>query len=344
MKIKTLIEFLNKGVEESRSSTEMNRRTAGFNSSDNENVVYIENSRLETAIGQASPGKELLGGGTGWADRSLGDILVSQGKLSSETINRIVDYQRDKGLYFGEAALELGLVTHDDILKALSTQFGYSYAGDDASTSSDMVMAREPFGDIAEEFRSIRARLLNEWLSPAQKTLAIVSPGNNEGRSYFAANIALAFSQLGKSTLLIDADLRSPRQHEMFALASRVGLSMLLAGRVRIDELEMLPEKLSTFPCFSVLGSGPIPPNPSELLSSDRFLSILRKLEKYFDVIIIDSPSAACRADILSIVSVAGSALIVARRGYSKMTDTKALLAALSKTKAKIVGSVLNQF
>ena len=74
----------------------------------------------------------MLGGGTGWADRSLGDILVSEGKLSSETINRIVDYQRDKGLYFGEAALELGLVTHDDVLKALSTQFGYSYAGNDA--------------------------------------------------------------------------------------------------------------------------------------------------------------------------------------------------------------------
>jgi chain length determinant protein tyrosine kinase EpsG len=273
----------------------------------------------------------------------MGDILVSQGKLSASDVNRIVDHQREKGLYFGEAAIELDLVKEDDILRALSSQFGYSY-GHDEPSSKDMVMASAPFGDVAEEFRSIRARLLSEWLSPSQKTLAIISPGANEGRSYFAANIALAFSQLGRSTLLIDADLRSPRQHEIFAVASRVGLSTLLAGRVRLDELDMLPDKITAFPYLSVLGSGPVPPNPSELLGSDRFSLILRKLEKYFDVIVIDSPSAVYQADTTSIASVAGSALLVVRRGCSRIEDAKSLMTVVGKAKAKVVGAVLNQF
>jgi capsular exopolysaccharide synthesis family protein len=149
---------------------------------------------------------------------------------------------------------------------------------------------------------------------------------------------------LGKSTLLIDADLRSPRQHNIFSVRGRVGFSLLLAGRVKMDELSMLPDKIAAFPYLSVLSSGPIPPNPSELLGNDRFSTIIRKVEKYFDVIIIDSPAAVYRADIMSIASVAGSALLVTRCGYSKLADTKSLMTVLSKAKAKVVGAVLNQF
>jgi hypothetical protein len=105
----------------------------------------------------------------------MGEILLSQGKLDVAGVNRVVDYQREKGLYFGEAAIELKLVKQDDILRALSSQFGYSY-GNDEPSSKEMVMASAPFSEVAEEFRSIRAHLLNEWLSPSRKTLAIVSP------------------------------------------------------------------------------------------------------------------------------------------------------------------------
>lgn len=341
MKIKTLMDFLNREEIDSRVA-QAGGHDADFNTPHREKVVYIENARLETA-GEQAASKELIKNGTQWADQSMGDILVSHGKLKPGDINRIVDHQRKKGLYFGEAGVELGLVTQDDILKALSAQFGYSYGHDD-SASQDMVMASAPFGDAAEEFRSIRAHLLAEWLAPNQKTLAIVGPGTSEGRSYFAANIALAFSQLGRSTLLIDADLRAPRQQEIFGMVSRVGLSTLLAGRMKSEELDMLPDRLSAFPYLSVLGSGPVPPNPSELLANERFSSILRKLEKYFDVIIIDSPTAAYSADVLSIAAVAGSALLVARRGYSRIDESKSLLKTLNKAKARVVGAVMNTF
>lgn len=350
MKIKTLMDSLNKD-EFRANASEMSQRDVRFDSTNDEKVVYIENDRLD-AVGRRTTGKELVGSGEiCCADQSIGDLLVSQGKLNEKDIDRIIAYQRQKGLYFGEAGVELGLVKQDDILKALSSQFGYSYGGDerlvedsDNPLSKDMVMASVPFSKVAEEFRSIRAHLLSSWLRPEHKSLAILSPGSNEGRSYFAANIALAFSQLGRSTLLIDANLRSPRQHEIFDVVSNIGLSKLLAGRVRVEELDMLPDKVSAFPSLSILGAGPPPPNPSELLGNGRFLSILNKLENYFEVIIIDSPSAAYRADILSIAPIAGSALLLARRGYSRVSDTKALMGLLTKVNVNVVGAVLNQY
>ena len=336
------MDFLNKDASRGGEETTGPAADPEAAAVENENIVYIDNARVETASEQAAAG-ELLDKGAGWSAQNIGEILVSLGKLNRDDLNRIADYQHENGVYFGEAAIALQLVDHQDILKALSVQFGYSY-GQEQNLGKEMVMARTPFSEIAEEFRSIRAQLLKTWLSRGRKTLAIVSPGAGEGRSYFAANMALAFSQLGKSTLLIDADLRAPRQHEIFNISSRIGLSMLLAGRVRLEELDMLPDEVPGFPHLSVLSCGAVPPNPAELLSCDRFPSILHEVEKYFDVIIIDSPSASYRSDILSIASVAGSALVITRSGYSNMEDTKALVENINQAGAEIVGAVLNQF
>jgi chain length determinant protein tyrosine kinase EpsG len=343
MKIKNLMDFLSKESDESRSEYQAQPNSHDDAGVREEKVIYIENARLETAREQ-SEGKELLASGTQWADRSMGDILVDLGKLASEDVDRIIQYQREKGLYFGEAAVELKLVDQDDILQALSTQFGYTYDQNEEVLSKELVMAYSPFEDQAEEFRVIRSRLLSNWLKPEQKTLAIVSPEGNEGRSYVAANLALAFSQLGRPTLLIDADMRTPRQHENFNFTRRIGLSMLLAGRVRMEDLDMLPDQISSFEYLSVLGCGAVPPNPVELLSKSSFSLILRELKKYFDVIIIDTPSATYQADVISIASVAGSALMVARGGRTRIEESKNLIAVLKQSDVNVVGAVLNQF
>jgi len=344
MKIKTLMDFLNNSNESGHKRESGTGDTDYRTSTTDENVIYIDNPSLET-VNEQLEGKELLQGGTQWADQSMGELLVESGKLNNVDIDRIIDYQRENGLYFGEAAVDLKLVSPDDILQALSTQFGYTYGqGGDDTSCQEKVMASAPFSELAEEFRSIREQLLSTWLSQDQKTLAIVSPGSKEGRSYVAANLAMAFSQAGRSTMLIDADLRSPRQHEIFDVKSRMGLSMLLAGRVRMEDLDMLPENVSTFQNLSVLGCGAVPPNPAELLGNGRFPSILRELKKYFDVIIIDSPPATYKADVMSITSIAGSALMVTRSGYSRMSDTKSLVSILDKVETKVVGAVLNQY
>jgi len=342
MKIKTLMEYLNKEAGEFRSEREAPPGSA--DAAQEENVVYIENTRLENAR-EESERKDLLTSGTQWADQKMGKILIDLGRLREEDVNQIIDLQREKGLYFGEAALQLKLVDEKDILHALSIQFGYTYDKDEKSLSSEMVMACSPFGEQAEKFRSIRAQLLNNWLQPEQKTLAIISPDSKAGRSYVAANLALAFSQAGHSTLLVDADMRAPRQHDIFRFTRRIGLSMLLAGRIKIEDLDALPDQISNFQYLSVLGCGAVPPNPAELLSRNSFPLILRELKKFYDIIILDTPSATdYQSDIISIGSVAGSALLVMRRGHSKMDETKNLISTLSKVKAKVVGAVLNQY
>ena len=120
---------------------------------------------------------------------------------------------------------------------------------------------------------------------------------------------------------------------------------MLLAGRIRIEDLDVLPDQISNFEHLSVLGCGAVPPNPAELLSKRTLPLILRELKKFYDVIIIDTPSATSyQSDIISIASVAGSALLVARRGHSKMEEAKTLMSTLSQANAKVVGAVLNQY
>ena len=225
----------------------------GKGSTGPENVVaYIEQVRKESSE-KASVNKTLLKVGTQWADQRLGEILLDNGKLGDGDVERIINHQRKKNLYFGDAALQLRLVGPDDILQALSIQFGYPCVQGDGIYSRELVMAHSPFGEQAETFRNIRSQLLTNFLDPDQKTIAVVSPENQEGRSFIAANLAVAFSQLGHSTLLIDADMRAPRQHIIFNFTRRIGLSSMLTGRITAEDLEGLPDSV---PPFDHLGPG----------------------------------------------------------------------------------------
>lgn len=343
MKIKTFMDYLNKESAASSDKPAARRNSESEKRSGSEKVIYIENAKLET-VGDQAQRNELLAGGTQWADQCMGEILVDLGKLGDADVNRIIALQQDKGLYFGEAAVELGLVTQDDILQALSTQFGYTYSPSLDKLSTELIMASSPFGKQAEEFRAIRGQLLSRWLQPEQKTLAVVSPETGEGRSYVAANLALAFSQSGHSTLLIDADMRAPQQHKLFSMTRRIGFSMLLAGRVKAEDLDALPDQISTFQKLSVLGCGAVPPNPAELLNRNAFALIMRELKKYFDVIIFDTPPATYMADVIAIASVAESSLVVTRCGHSKIDEVKSLMSLLAQAKCNVVGSVLNEY
>jgi protein-tyrosine kinase len=317
----------------------------GKGSSGPENVVaYIEQLRKESAD-QASNNKALLKTGTQWSDRRLGEILIDSGKIGDRDVDRIISHQHRHNLYFGEAALQLKLVEEDDILQALSIQFGYPCVQRGGGEfSQELVMAHSPFGEQAETFRNIRSQLLTRCQEPEQKTIAVVSPENQEGRSYIAANLAVAFSQLGHSTLLIDADMRSPRQHIIFNFTRRIGLSSMLTGRITAEDLESLPDSVPPFDHLSVLGCGALPPNPAELLGRGTLPLMLRELVKYFDFIVLDTPPAKYQADVVSIASAAGNALLVAKRNYTKMASLKHLKSTLTQADVNVVGSVLDQF
>src|SRR5262245_60896789 len=167
-------------------------------------------------------------------DRAIGSILVEEGKLDSDSIEQIMELQRDKGLRFGEAALRLGLITERDLHYAVAKQYDLPRLLADADgATSELVVAHAPFNPRAEEIRSLRTQLLIRWTNAGlnRNVLAIVSPGSHEGRSYVAANLAAAFAQLGERTLLIDADLRRPRLPRIFEVSDSVGLTAVLSGR-----------------------------------------------------------------------------------------------------------------
>ena len=278
---------------------------------------------------------------TSGGGRSIGAILIDTGRLSTEGAERILRLQKEQGKRFGDAAIELGLLTEDDISFALASQFDYPYlpAGDN-SLSHDLVAAYKPYSPVVEQLRALRSQLMLRWFDAESehKALAVVSPGAGEGRSFIAANLAIVFSQLGERTLLIDADLRAPRQHELFKLGSGAGLSGLLAGRANEDAVVRIPVLLG----LSVLPAGAVPPNPQELLGRPAFVETLHRLSRDFDVVIIDTPAGKQYADAQTIAARSGAAIMLARKDRSTLAEISQLAANIQQSGATLVGSVLN--
>jgi chain length determinant protein tyrosine kinase EpsG len=277
------------------------------------------------------------------ADRSIGAILVDAGKLKLQDAERVLRLQKERGLRFGDAAIELGLVTAADIQFALARQFDYPYlVVGESKASAELVAAFEPFGTQVEALRALRSQLMLRWFTGAaeQKILAIVSPGRGEGRSYIAANLAIVCSQLGERTLLIDADMRYGRQHELFHLDNGVGLSTDLSGRTQSASLQRVPN----FVDLTVLTAGPTPPNPQELLCRPAFAQMLGQFAATFDVIVIDTPAAGEYADAQTLAARARGALLVLRQDRSSLNAAAQVGASLTQVGVTIVGSVLNDF
>ena len=276
-------------------------------------------------------------------DHLIGGILIDAGRLKLEDAERILHLQREQGLLFGDAALKLGLLTEADIQFALSRQFNYPYlVRGESKVSEDLIAAYARAGPQLEALRALRSQLMLRWFDndPTRKALAIVSGERREGRSYIAANLAVVFSQLGQHTLLIDADMRNPSQHNLFGLDNSGGLSEALSGRggpVTIRHISGLPE-------LWVLPSGASPPNPLELLARPRFPQLLAELGQKFDVILLDSPAATDHADAQTLAVRAGAALIVARKNATRMWQVRGVSDSVAQGNATIVGTVLNDF
>jgi protein-tyrosine kinase len=275
------------------------------------------------------------------AQRSIGDILVSIGRLSVEDAARIMQRQQKENLKFGDAAIAMKLLTKEDIDLALSRQFDYVYLSDqDTSLSPELVAAYKPFSKVGENLRAVRSQLMLRWFNtdPARKVLAVVSPGKGEGRSFIAANLAIVFAQQGERTLLIDGDLRAARQQTLFKLERSVGLSGILAGRAGLEAALPVP----SLPGLSVLPAGAVPPNPQELLGRNAFGALLHAATLQFDVIIIDTPAGGDFADAEIIAARAGAALMVARKNKSLVPAAAKLARRLQDGGVALIGSVLN--
>jgi receptor protein-tyrosine kinase len=282
---------------------------------------------------------------TARATRTLGAILIDSGQLRPEDAERVLQFQRQHNLRFGEAAMRLGLISEADIQFALSRQFAYAYLrstpGETKPLSEELVAAYQPFSPRVEQLRVIRSQLMLRWFDRAEErqVLTIVGAERGEGRSYLAANLAIVFSQLGERTLLVDADMREPRQHFLFRLENKIGFSTLLAGRSREEAIVRIPDLVG----LSVLPAGPTPPNPLELLNRLNFDEFMIQAKGAYDVIIVDTPSMSIGEDAAMIAARTGAALAVARSGSTRVRAFADMLRGLTDTGVSVVGSVLNE-
>ena len=277
------------------------------------------------------------------ADRSIGAIMIDNGKLTVAEAEQVLRLQKQQGIRFGEAAVKLGLLTQEDIQFALNRQYGYPcLRRGDSRISEEIVAAYQPQSAQVEALRALRSQLMLRWFTGEgnNKALAVVSPGRGEGRSYLAANLAVVFSQLGENTLLIDADMRHGRQHQLFNVENYSGLSTVLAGRSQTAPVLRLAE----LNALSILTAGPVPPNPQELLGRDVFPRLMEKFANMFDVVIVDTPAGTAYADAQTISARVGGAIMLARQDFTGINGASQFGKSLGELGVSLVGVVLNDF
>ena len=277
------------------------------------------------------------------ADRSIGAIMIDNGKLTVAEAEQVLRLQKQQGIRFGEAAVKLGLLTQEDIQFALNRQYGYPcLRRGDSRISEEIVAAYQPQSPQVEALRALRSQLMLRWFTGEGngKALAVVSPGRGEGRSYLAANLAVVFSQLGENTLLIDADMRHGRQHQLFNVENYSGLSTVLAGRSQTAPVLRLAE----LNALSILTAGPVPPNPQELLGRDVFPRLMEKFANMFDVVIVDTPAGTAYADAQTISARVGGAIMLARQDFTGINGASQFGKSLGELGVSLVGVVLNDF
>lgn len=273
-------------------------------------------------------------------DRPIGRILVEMGKLRASDAPRVFKYQRAKGLRFGEAACKLRLVSREDVQYALSVQFNFPYLnGARSRLSPEIGAAHNPFDAHSETLRDLRTQLLQHWFGE-HRQLAIISTRPGDGRSYLSANLAVMFAQLGEKTLLIDADLRSPRQHSIFGITGGRGLAHMLNRGLKLESVEKVPY----FENLSILPAGTTPPNPLELLSRAELRDVLAEAGRCYSVVLIDTAAGMRGADARIVAARAGGALMVARRQHTRLDEMQQLHGAASSYGTRIVGTILNEY
>lgn len=276
-------------------------------------------------------------------ERSIGAILVDSGRLTIDDAEMILQLQKDENLRFGDAAIKAGILTQEDLQFALARQFEYPYViKGESAIGEDLIAAYQPFSTKVEALRTLRSQLMLRCFTGdgKSKSLAIVSPQRGEGRSFIAANLAVVFSQLGERTLLIDADMRNPSQDKLFNLENRTGLSSMLAGRGSVESVRRIPSLLD----LSVLTSGPIPPNPQELIGRPIFSKLLEELEIKFDVILIDTPPCSEYAEAQTTAARAGAAVMMARRNHTRVQLLREQAEIFMQSGTQLVGTLLNDF
>jgi capsular exopolysaccharide synthesis family protein len=203
---------------------------------------------------------------------------------------------------------------------------------------TELITLTHPRSPIAEAYRSLRTNLEFSSLDRPLRTLIVTSAAPEEGKSTTLANLAVTMAQAGKRVILADADLRRPVQHKLFGLHDAPGLTNLVIDGDASREPPLQPTGV---PNLQLLASGPLPPNPSELLSSRRMTEIIAGLAERADVVLFDAPPVIAVTDAAVLASRVDGVLLVIYAGKTRREYVEKARALLDKVNAHVVGAVL---
>jgi protein-tyrosine kinase len=207
-----------------------------------------------------------------------------------------------------------------------------------AGPSAELVTLLDPMSPPAEAFRVLRTNLQFMGLDKPLKSILITSAAPGEGKSTVASNLAVSFAQAGANVCLIDADLRRPRLHKVFGVDNWRGLTNAVMSQNGLES----DLHAGVVPGLSLLTSGPIPPNPAELLGSARMGRLLEELEERFDVVIVDSPPVLVVTDAAVLAPRVSGVVLVVRAGKVARQQVVRAKEALEAVKANILGVTLD--
>lgn len=206
-----------------------------------------------------------------------------------------------------------------------------------STTDSTKLLTTNSTFAVKEAYNSIRTNLLFTQQGEKCPIFVVTSPTANNGKTINSANLAINFAQMGKKTLVIDADMRNPSLHKLFSLSSRNGLSEILAGLT--DNITVTKTEIEN---LSVLTSGKIPPNPTELLSSPRMDKLLDFVKEHYDCVFIDTPPINIVTDATVFSQKATGYVIIVKTDTTNVPELKTTVSTLQSINANILGFILN--
>jgi len=295
------------------------------------------------------------------ADEELSRTLMLLNRLSQDAVEQINALMKTLHLRFAEAALQSGAVSQEELeeaqewmsKRALGRPGGLIeemmrrtarkrdvilWEHDQLEPSTDLTLPHQPDHPHSEALRSLRTELLLRCKG-TRGIIALLSPNGGDGRSKLAAELAVAFAQLERRTLLVDADLRNPSQHRLFATENDIGLAQALTtgGPHHFHGIKNLPE-------MALITSGDVPQNPLELLSGRGFERTIREWRRNFEFVILDTPPMKRFSDAVAIAAVTGNVLILGRAEATRFKDLNEVFRSLSAAHCRVLGAVINRF
>lgn len=275
-------------------------------------------------------------------------VAVTPENPSNNTLNRdiilavVISVAIVAGFAFVRFYLDDTVKHSDDVEKNLGMSTAGSILKGDSKikkSSDELIVEKYPKAIISENIKSLRTNLQFTSVDRDLETILVTSTNAGEGKSFISSNLAVSFAQAGGRVLLVDCDLRKGRLHKIFGLTNTEGLSNLLTSDLRGLSKYVRPTKINN---LDVITCGTYPPNPSELLASQKNKRLIKILREHYDIVIFDGVPVAGLADSVILSTLVDETLVVVRDGFTSKNDLVYVKESLDKVGAKVAGVVFN--